>query len=160
MIKRDKISLCRWRITRFVHGFICAQFRYRPTVCNYPCLPGRTLMTERGLIVTDESKLKLYETIYIVRPNLDEEGVDKTINAVEEFMKAQGVIIDLTDKKGRKRLAYEVKKMRDGYFVHSVLRAPAEAIAPVRRMMSLSEDVIRSLIVAIPPIALEVQAQL
>ncbi|MBZ0187346.1 MAG: 30S ribosomal protein S6 [Candidatus Obscuribacterales bacterium] len=110
--------------------------------------------------MTDESKLKLYETIYIVRPNLDEEGVDKTINAVEEFMKAQGVIIDLTDKKGRKRLAYEVKKMRDGYFVHSVLRAPAEAIAPVRRMMSLSEDVIRSLIVAIPPIALEVQAQL
>ncbi|MBK9144002.1 MAG: 30S ribosomal protein S6 [Candidatus Melainabacteria bacterium] len=107
-----------------------------------------------------EANLKLYETIYIVRPNLDEDGVDKTIATVEEFLKGQGAIVDLTDKKGRKRLAYEVKKMRDGYFVHSVFRAPAESLAAIKRMMTLSEDVIRFLIVAIPPIALEASAQL
>lgn len=116
-------------------------------------------MTERGKPVS-EANLKLYETIYIVRPNLDEDGVDKTIATVEEFLKGQGAIVDLTDKKGRKRLAYEVKKMRDGYFVHSVFRAPAESLAAIKRMMTLSEDVIRFLIVAIPPIALEASAQL
>jgi small subunit ribosomal protein S6 len=101
-----------------------------------------------------ETKLETYEVVYIIRPNLDEEGVDKAVNAVEEFMKNQGCVIESTDKKGRKRLAYEVKKMRDGYYVHTIFKAPTQAITPVKRMMSLSEDIIRSLIVHLPKLAL------
>ena len=100
---------------------------------------------------------KLYETVYIIRPNLDEEGVDKAIAAVEEFMKNNGCEIVSTEKKGRKRLAYEVKKMRDGYYVHTIFNALPDAIAPLKRMMSLSEEVIRELTISVPKAALEQQ---
>lgn len=90
---------------------------------------------------------KPYEVVYIVRPNLDEDAVDRTVTAVEEFIKAQGGTIETTDKKGRRRLAYEVDKMRDGFFVLTVFHMKTESVAALKRMMTLSEDIIRSLIV-------------
>ncbi|HEY9758126.1 MAG TPA: 30S ribosomal protein S6 [Oculatellaceae cyanobacterium] len=94
-----------------------------------------------------QSKLKPYETVYIIRPNVDEEAVDRTVASVEEFIKNQGGTVETTDKKGRRRLAYEVDKMRDGYFVLTVFHALPESVAALKRMMTISEDIIRSLIV-------------
>jgi small subunit ribosomal protein S6 len=90
---------------------------------------------------------KPYEVVYIVRPNLDEDAVDRTVASVEEFIKAQGGTIETTDKKGRRRLAYEVDKMRDGFFVLTVFHMKTESVAALKRMMTISEDIIRSLIV-------------
>lgn len=90
---------------------------------------------------------KPYEAVYIIRPNLDEEAVDRSVLAVEEYIKGLGGTVETTDKKGRRRLAYEVDKMRDGYFVLTVFHAKPEAVAQLKRMMNLSEDIIRSLIV-------------
>lgn len=98
-----------------------------------------------------EKKARTYETVFIVRPNLDEEAVDKTVAVVEEYIKAQGGNVESTEKKGRKRLAYEVDKMRDGYYVVIVFKAKAESITPLKRMMALSEDIIRNLVVVIDP---------
>lgn len=88
-----------------------------------------------------------YETLYIVRPNLDEDAVDRTVAGVEEYIKGLGGTVVSTDKKGRRRLAYEVDKMRDGYYVLTVFQSKAESIVQIKRMMTLSEDIIRSLIV-------------
>lgn len=103
-------------------------------------------MTGRETL-TDTSKPKPYEAVYIIRPNLDEEAVDKSVAQVEEYIKALGGTIETTDKKGRRRLAYEVDKMRDGYYVLTVFHIKPEAVAAIKRMMTLSEDIIRSLIV-------------
>lgn len=97
-----------------------------------------------------ENKLRKYETVFLVRPTLDDESVDKTVHSVEEFLKSHGGNTVTCEKKGRRRLYYEVKKMRDGFFVVLHYEAPAEAIAPFRRMLSLNEDVIRSLTVRVP----------
>ncbi|MBN9395261.1 MAG: 30S ribosomal protein S6 [Candidatus Melainabacteria bacterium] len=96
-----------------------------------------------------EKKPVSYETMFIIRPNLDEDAVDRSINAVEEFIKAQGGSVDSVDKKGRKRLAYEVNKMRDGYYVVISFKAKPDSITAIKRMMTLSEDIIRSLIVVV-----------
>lgn len=90
---------------------------------------------------------KSYEVVYIVRANLDEDAVDRLVAGVDEYLKGVGAVIESTEKKGRRRLAYEVDKMRDGYYVVTIFKAKAEAIATIKRMMSLSEDIIRSLIV-------------
>jgi len=101
-----------------------------------------------GEVILPQAKTEQdYETVYIVRANLDEDAVDRTVAGVEEYMKGLGATIVATEKKGRRRLAYEVAKMRDGYYVVTVFKAKAEAIAPIKRMMTLSEDIIRSLIV-------------
>lgn len=94
-----------------------------------------------------EKPHKEYEVLYIIRPNFDEDAVDKTVLQVEEYIKGLDGTIESTEKKGRRRLAYEVDKMRDGYYVLTVFKAKTEAVAQLKRMMTLSEDIIRSLIV-------------
>ena len=102
-----------------------------------------------------DSKPRKYETVFIVRPNLDDESVDRTVAGVEDYIKNLGGTIISTDKKGRRRLAYEVNKMRDGFYVMTRFEAKPEAIAQVKRMMMLSEEIIRSVIVALEDVALE-----
>ncbi|HEY9773977.1 MAG TPA: 30S ribosomal protein S6 [Planktothrix sp.] len=97
--------------------------------------------------MAQEKKLQPYECVYIIRPNLDEEAVDRVVAGVEEYIKSLGATVETTDKKGRRRLAYEVDKMRDGYFVLTIFHAKPEAVTAIKRMLTLSEDVIRSLIV-------------
>lgn len=91
-------------------------------------------------------KEKRYEAVYIVRPTLEDDAVDRLAASVEEYIKAQGGSIVTTDKKGRRRLAYEVAKMKDGYYVVTVFTAKSESIGQIKRMMTLSEDIVRSLI--------------
>lgn len=102
-----------------------------------------------------DTKSRKYETVFIVRPNLDDESVDRTVAGVEEYIKGLGGNVLSTDKKGRRRLAYEVKKMRDGFYVMIRFEGNPEVVAQVKRMMMLSEDIIRSLIVVLEEIALE-----
>lgn len=97
------------------------------------------------------TKLKPYETMYIVRPNLDEEATDRVVAQVEDFIKSHGGQSVVTDKKGRKRLAYEVNKMRDGFYVLTTFEAPPEAVAQIKRMMTLSEDIIRTIVCIAEP---------
>lgn len=97
------------------------------------------------------TKLNQYETMYIVRPNLDEEATDRVVAQVEDFIKSHGGQKIATDKKGRKRLAYEVNKMRDGFYVLTTFDAPPESVAQIKRMMTLSEDIIRSIVVIAEP---------
>lgn len=115
---------------------------------RFPCLSSRQdAHDQKGVFTLAEKALKEYETLYIVRPNLDEEAVDRTVAGVEEYIKTQlGGVVESTDKKGRRRLAYEVNKMRDGYYVLTNFRAKPESIAPLKRMMTLSEDIIRGIV--------------
>ncbi len=92
--------------------------------------------------------LKSYETMYIVRPNLDEEAVDRSVAAVDEYIKSVGGTVESTEKKGRRRLAYEVKKMKDGYYVLTNFQAKPSQVVQIKRMMNISEDIIRSIIVS------------
>ncbi len=94
-----------------------------------------------------QKQVQTYESLYIVRPNLDEDAVDKVVSQVDEYIKGLGGTIVATDKKGRRRLAYEVQKMRDGYYVLTVFTAKPEAVAALKRMMALSEDIIRNIVV-------------
>ncbi len=92
-----------------------------------------------------------YEVTFIIKPTLDEEAADRVAVAVEEYIKGQGATVVSTDKKGRRRLAYEVNKMKDGYYVTTVFTAQPESVAVIKRMMTLSEDITRSLIIIYQP---------
>ncbi len=103
-----------------------------------------------------ENNLRKYETVFIIRPVLDDESVDRCVNTVEEYLKAQGGKIISTDKKGRKRLSYEVKKLRDGFFVVLRYEVKPDAIVAFKRMIQLNEDIIRSITVSLEEAALQV----
>jgi small subunit ribosomal protein S6 len=86
-----------------------------------------------------------YETMYILRPDLGEELVDRAIERYQSLLREQGVSDLDTQHRGKRRLAYEIKKQREGVYVQMNYSAPGTAVAVLEKAMRLSDDVIRFL---------------
>ena len=84
-----------------------------------------------------------YETMYILRPDIAEDDVtnhiDKYNNLLEEF---GGTIID-SQMRGKRRLAYQIAKHREGIYVQLSHQGDGQHIFKIEKAMRLSEDVIR-----------------
>ncbi|SEU08472.1 30S ribosomal protein S6 [Paenibacillus sp. NFR01] len=89
--------------------------------------------------------MRKYEVMYIIRPDIEQEAVQA---AVEKF---QGVIsnggeITKHEVQGKRRLAYEIKKFRDGVYVLVNFTAEPAVVTELERQMKISDEVIRYLI--------------
>ena len=84
-----------------------------------------------------------YETMYILRPDIAEDEVtnhiDKYIKLLEEF---GGTILD-SQMRGKRRLAYQIAKHREGIYVQLSHQGDGQHIFKIEKAMRLSEDVIR-----------------
>lgn len=87
----------------------------------------------------------LYETMYILRPDLSDEVVDQTISRYQDMLNESGAEDLDTQHRGKRRLAYEINRFREGIYIQMNYAAPGTAIAPMEKAMRLSEDVIRYL---------------
>ena len=87
----------------------------------------------------------VYETMYILRPDLGDEQVEQAVTKYQNLLREQGAEDIQIQNRGKRRLAYEIKKHRDGIYIQLNYTAPATAIAPFERAMRLSEEVIRYL---------------
>lgn len=86
-----------------------------------------------------------YETMYILRPDLGDELVDRAIERYQSLLREQGVSDLETQHRGKRRLAYEIKKQREGVYVQMNYSAPGTAVAVLEKAMRLSDEVIRFL---------------
>lgn len=89
----------------------------------------------------------MYETMYILRPDLNDEAIDGTIGKYQAMLKEQGASILETQHRGKRRLAYEIDRHREGIYIQMNYTGPGGAIAPLERAMRLSDEVIRFLTV-------------
>ena len=89
----------------------------------------------------------IYETMYILRPDLGEELTDQTIGKYQNILREQGAELIETQHRGKRRLAYEINKHREGVYVQMNYSGPGSAIAVLERAMRLSEEVVRYLTV-------------
>jgi small subunit ribosomal protein S6 len=89
----------------------------------------------------------VYETMYILRPDLGEEQVEQAVNKYQNFLREQGADNIEIQNRGKRRLAYEINRNRDGIYIQMNYTGPGAAIAPMERAMRLSEEVIRYLTV-------------
>ncbi|PLZ97158.1 30S ribosomal protein S6 [Fischerella thermalis CCMEE 5268] len=87
----------------------------------------------------------VYETMYILRPDLGDEQVEQIISKYENLLREQGADNIQSQNRGKRRLAYEIKKQRDGIYIQLNYTAPGKVIAVLERAMRLSEEVIRYL---------------
>jgi small subunit ribosomal protein S6 len=85
----------------------------------------------------------VYETMYILRPDLGDEQVAQQIAKYENLLREQGSENIEIQNRGKRRLAYEINKHRDGVYVQMNYTGPGTAIAIMERAMRLSEEVIR-----------------
>jgi small subunit ribosomal protein S6 len=90
---------------------------------------------------------RTYEIMFIVRPDVEEADMDKLIETFSGYVTTGGGSITSTEKMGRRRLAYTVKKFNDGFYVLLVVEAPASLISEIERRLRVSEPVIKFLTV-------------
>lgn len=83
--------------------------------------------------------------MYILRPDLGDEQAEQAIAKYENLLREQGAENLEIQNRGKRRLAYEIGKHRDGIYVQFNYTGPASMIAVFERAMRLSEEVIRYL---------------
>ena len=89
--------------------------------------------------------MKTYELMVIVKPNIDSEETDKVLDKISENISELGGKVVNTEKTGRKKLAYEVKGFRDGFFATIKLELEPSQVAKFTRQLSLNEAVLRTM---------------
>jgi small subunit ribosomal protein S6 len=89
-----------------------------------------------------------YEITYILRPSLEETEVDERANAIAEGVKSRGgEVVGELEKHGKRRLAYEIDDVREGYYVTMHFKAPADEAKELDRQLRLNDAVLRHLVI-------------
>ena len=86
-----------------------------------------------------------YETMLVTNPALDEEASAALIGKFKSLIEANGTI-DSVDEWGKRRLAYPINDLMEGYYVLMTFDAKPEFPAELDRVFKITEGVMRSLI--------------
>ena len=86
-----------------------------------------------------------YEMMYILRPDLSEEQAGNAVERYQTFISDRGAENIQIQNRGKRRLAYPIKKYLDGIYIQMNYQADGTQIAPLERAMRLEEEVIRYL---------------
>src|SRR5207247_1857379 len=91
--------------------------------------------------------MRNYEIMFIVNPNATEEEIDKINGQIESIITSGGGKIDKIEKMGKRRLAYEVDKHREGHYVLFAMSANGDIIKECERRLRVMDAVIKYLTV-------------
>ena len=93
--------------------------------------------------------MREYEAIYIVKPNYDEEQYVQFMEKYTALIQNNGGEIIKVEPWGKRRLAYEIDKLREGYYVLVRLTAEAEVPAELERNFKIADEIMRYLVVRV-----------
>ena len=91
--------------------------------------------------------MRSYETLFVINPELDEERIKAVIEKYTNLLKEQGAEVVSVDQWGRRRLAYEIRKYREGSYVLINFDAEPEALKELERIFRIDSDILRFIIV-------------
>lgn len=87
-----------------------------------------------------------YESVVIVNPNLEEESVKALINKFSDLINTDGKVASV-EEIGKRKLAYEIKKQKEGFYVVIKFEAKPELIAELERNYRITDEVIKFIVV-------------
>jgi small subunit ribosomal protein S6 len=93
--------------------------------------------------------MRVYEELFIVRPDATEEEIDAYIEQISTTITATGGTIEKVEKWGVRKLAYRVNKRNEGFYVLIVFNAGAEVAKEVERRMRMTEFVMKFITVRV-----------
>jgi small subunit ribosomal protein S6 len=94
-------------------------------------------------------KERTYEIIFIADPNLSEPDVEALSTTVKGFVEKEGGKIEKSENWGKKRLAYEVRRHREGYYVLLTVVGSAALVKEVERRIRVTDGIIRHISVRV-----------
>ena len=83
-----------------------------------------------------------YESVVIINPNVDEEGVKELVKKFTDLINTDGKV-EKVDELGKKKLAYEVQKNKEGYYVVFYFEANPNLISELERNYRITDEVIK-----------------
>jgi small subunit ribosomal protein S6 len=92
---------------------------------------------------------RTYEVMFIVRPDLGDEEVDRLVSTLESSAAAVGLTIKNVERMGKRRLAYVVRKFQEGQYVLLTIEGTGQGIAELERRLRVTEPVIKFLTVRV-----------
>jgi small subunit ribosomal protein S6 len=92
---------------------------------------------------------RLYEVMFILRPDLVEEEIDKLIAGFTASVTNGGGVVKTTEKMGKRKLAYLVRKFADGFYVLLTIEASGPVVQELERRLRVTEPVIKFITVRI-----------
>ena len=91
----------------------------------------------------NDQQQSYYETMYILRPDIAEDEVSNHIDKYNKLLEEFGGTILDSQMRGKRRLAYQIAKHREGIYVQLSHQGDGQHIFKIEKAMRLSEDVIR-----------------
>ena len=86
---------------------------------------------------------RVYEVMFIVRPDVVEEDTDKLIAGFSTTVTNGGGVVKSVEKMGRRKLAYQVRKFGDGNYVLMTIEAGGPVVLELERRLRVTEPVIK-----------------
>lgn len=91
--------------------------------------------------------MRTYELMTIHRPELAEADYRKLVEQTEEFLRSRGSTVSDTDLWGKRRFAYEINHLHEGYYSVITFDAEPEVVDDLDRVLSLADLVVRHKII-------------
>ena len=91
-------------------------------------------------------KLNKYETIFVVDATKTEEEITALVEKFKSLIEANGEILSVEDW-GKRRLAYTINDLTEGYYVLVKFNAPAAFVSELERIFGITEGILRSIVV-------------
>ena len=95
------------------------------------------------------SETRQYELVYVVSPVETDDGVTALQDRIAGMIEQAGGRIDKVENWGRRRLAYEIDRHREGSYVVVLITGPGTLIAELDRRLRVMEQLLRHLIVRV-----------
>ena len=113
---------------------------------------GKSLLRFRGGAISPKggAEMRNYEAMYIIRPNFEEEQYAAIVEKFNALIQANGGEVVKVDLWGKRKLAYEIDKIRDGYYVLVTFKAEADLPAELERNFRIADEIMRYMVVRQP----------
>lgn len=89
-----------------------------------------------------------YESVVIINPNVDEEGIKALVQKFTTLINNDGKL-EKADELGKRRLAYEIAKNKEGYYIVFYFEANTSLIAELERNYRITDEVIKFMTVKV-----------
>jgi small subunit ribosomal protein S6 len=92
---------------------------------------------------------RTYELLFIVRPDMADEALEKLVSLLETTVASAKGSVKSIDRMGKRRLAYMVRKFREGIYILMTIEGEGTVIHELERRLRVTEQVIKFLTVRV-----------
>jgi small subunit ribosomal protein S6 len=106
-------------------------------------MPAKNSEAVRG----EDKQLRDYELVFIVSPEVEDGALDATINGISQFITDKGGIIIDTERWGKRKLAYPIKRFLEGSYVVTRFKMKPVWSKELEANLQISERILRHLLI-------------